>query len=160
MVAVLFVCLGNICRSVTAEGVFQTLMRAEGLADRIVVESAATHDYQIGRAPDPRAQTIARERGIDISSQRARQVSADDFRRFDYVLAMDAANLADLRRICPPDAQARLHRFLDFSPGLEGSDVPDPYYGDRRDFTLMMDLLEAGTRGLLAHIRKTHLTDD
>jgi protein-tyrosine phosphatase len=130
------------------------------LADRIDVGSAATHDYQIGRAPDPRAQTIAWERGIDISSQRARQVSADDFRRFDYVLAMDAANLADLRRICPPDAQARLHRFLDFSPGLEGGDVPDPYYGDRRDFTRMMELLEAGACGLLAHIRKTDLADD
>ena len=91
MVRVLFVCLGNICRSATAEGVLRTLTRAEGLADRIDVGSAATHDYQIGRAPDARAQTIARERGIDISSQRARQVSADDFRRFDYVLAMDAA---------------------------------------------------------------------
>lgn len=160
MVRVLFVCLGNICRSATAEGVFRTLMRAEGLADRIDVGSAATHDYQTGRAPDPRAQAIARERGIDISRQRARQISANDFRRFDYVLAMDAANLADLRRICPPDAQARLHRFLDFSPGLEGRDVLDPYYGDGRDFMLMMDLLEAGTRGLLAHIRKTDLTDD
>jgi protein-tyrosine phosphatase len=160
MVAVLFVCLGNICRSATAEGVFRALMMAEGLADRIDVDSAATHDYQTGRAPDSRAQAIARKRGIDLSSQRARQVSADDFRRFDYVLAMDRANLADLRRICPPDAQARLHRFLDFSPGLEGGDVPDPYYGDQRDFALMMDLLEAGARGLLAHIRKTDLADD
>jgi protein-tyrosine phosphatase len=160
MVAVLFVCLGNICRSATAEGVFRALMMAEGLADRIDVDSAATHDYQTGRAPDSRAQAIARKRGIDLSSQRARQVNADDFRRFDYVLAMDRANLADLRRICPPDAQARLHRFLDFSPGLEGGDVPDPYYGDGRDFTLMMDLLEAGSRGLLAHIRKTDLKDD
>ena len=160
MVAVLFVCLGNICRSAAAEGVFRALMSAEGLAGRIEVGSAATHDYQIGRAPDPRAEAIARERGIDISRQRARQAGTDDFRRFDYVLAMDRANLADLRRICPADAQQRLHRFLDFSPELEGRDVPDPYYGDRRDFAQMMDLIEAGSRGLLAHIRKTDLADD
>ena len=157
MIAVLFVCLGNICRSAAAEGVFRARMTAEGLAEQINVGSAATHDYQVGRPPDPRAEAIARERGIDISNQRARQAGADDFRRFDYVLAMDRANLADLRRICPKDAQARLHRFLDFTPNLEGSDVPDPYYGDRRDFALMMDLLEAGAQGLLAHIRKTDL---
>jgi protein-tyrosine phosphatase len=160
MVAVLFVCLGNICRSAAAEGVFRALMTAEGLAGRIDVASAATHGHQTGRAPDPRASAIARERGIDISSQRARQAGAADFRRFDYVLAMDRANLADLQRICPADAQERLHRFLDFSPELKGGDVPDPYYGDRRDFALMMDLLEAGSRGLLAHIRKTDLAND
>lgn len=156
-VAVLFVCLGNICRSAAAEGVLRALAAAESLADRIEVASAATHDYQIGRPPDPRAQAIARARGIDISAQRARQADADDFRRFDYVLAMDRANLADLRRICPPDAQNRLHRFLDFAPALGVRDVPDPYYGDERDFVVMMDLIEAGARGLLAHLRRNEL---
>ena len=152
MVAVLFVCLGNICRSAAAEGVFRSLTAAEGLAHRIEIDSAATHDYQIGRPPDRRAQAVARARGIDISRQRARQAGADDFRRFDYVLAMDHANLADLQRVCPPDAHERLHRFLDFAPGLGVRDVPDPYYGDDRDFAKMMDLIEAGARGLLAHI--------
>lgn len=157
MVAVLFVCLGNICRSAAAEGVLRALAAAESLADRIEVASAATHDYQIGRPPDRRAQAVARARGIDISAQRARQADAGDFRRFDYVLAMDHANLADLWRICPPDAQNRLHRFLDFAPALGVRDVPDPYYGDDSDFVVMMDLIEAGARGLLAHLRRNEL---
>ncbi len=157
MVAVLFVCLGNICRSAAAEGVFRALTKAEGLAHRIEVDSAATHDYQIGRPPDRRAQAIARARGIDISGQRARQADAADFRRFDYVLAMDHANLADLQRICPPNAQERLHRFLDFAPGLGVRDIPDPYYGDGRDFVVMMDLIEAGARALLTHICRNEL---
>jgi protein-tyrosine phosphatase len=157
MVAILFVCLGNICRSAAAEGVFRALAAAEGLSNQITVASAATHDYQIGRPPDRRAQAVARARGIDISRQRARQAGADDFRRFDYVLAMDQANHDDLWRICPADAHKRLHRFLDFAPELGVRDVPDPYYGEAEDFIRMMDLIEAGARGLLAHIRRTEL---
>ena len=157
MVAVLFVCLGNICRSAAAEGVFRALTKAEGFAHRIEIDSAATHDYQIGRPPDRRAQAVTCARGIDISGQRARQAGADDFRRFDYILAMDDSNLADLQVICPPDAQERLHRFLDFAPGLAVRDVPDPYYGDGRDFAVMMDLIEAGAWALLAHLRRNEL---
>ncbi len=160
MTAVLFVCLGNICRSAAAEGVFRALTATEGLAERLVIDSAATHDYQIGRPPDPRAQAIARTRGIDISGQRARQVEDDDFRRFDYLLAMDQTNLADLQRICPPKAQDRLHRFLDFAPDLGVRDVPDPYYGDAHGFVVMMDLIEAGARRLLMHIRQHDLSPD
>jgi protein-tyrosine phosphatase len=159
MVAVLFVCLGNICRSAAAEGVFRALIAQEGLADRIAVDSAATHDYQIGRPPDARAQAVARARGIDISRQRARQASQEDFLRFDYILAMDRTNLADLAQIRPSDARARLHRFLDFTPALAGGDVPDPYYGNRHDFGMMMDLIETGARGLLAHLRHNELSD-
>lgn len=157
MTAVLFVCLGNICRSAAAEGVFRTLAAEQGLADRLVIGSAATHGYQIGRPPDSRAQAVARARGIDISGQRARQVAVDDFHRFDYLLAMDQHNLLDLQRICPPTARNRLHRFLDFAPGLAGRDVPDPYYGDDTDFAVMMDLIEAGARGLLAHLSQADL---
>jgi protein-tyrosine phosphatase len=157
MVAVLFVCLGNICRSAAAEGVFRALTAAEGLGDRITIDSAATHDYQIGRPPDPRAQAIARTRGIDISRQRARQAEADDFRRFDYVLAMDQTNFDDICNICPPNAHKRLHRLLDFAPDLGVRDIPDPYYGDERDFAVMMALIEAGARGLLDHLRRNEL---
>ena len=157
MTAVLFVCLGNICRSAAAEGVFRALAVREGLADRLTIDSAATHDYQIGRPPDPRAQAVARARGVDISRQRARQVHADDFHRFEYLLAMDTSNLLDLQRICPLAAKVRLHRFLDFAPELGVREVPDPYYGDTRDFVMMMDLIEAGAQRLLAHFRRTEL---
>ena len=157
MVAVLFVCLGNICRSAAAEGVFRALAAAEGFGERIAIDSAATHAYQIGRPPDRRAQDVARARGIDISGQRARQACADDFRRFDYVLAMDRANHADLQRICPPDAHKHLHCLLEFAPALGVDEVPDPYYGDGRDFVVMMDLIEAGARALLTHICRNEL---
>jgi protein-tyrosine phosphatase len=153
-VRVLFVCMGNICRSPTAEGVFRHLVRAEGLEDRIHVESAGTHDYHVGRPPDGRAQQAAARRGYDLSAQRARRVEARHFLEFDYVLAMDAENLAHLRSEAPDGQRGKPALFLDFSPEHRGEEVPDPYYGAADGFAHVLDLVEAGAHGLLADIRK------
>jgi protein-tyrosine phosphatase len=155
MTAVLFVCLGNICRSPTAEGVFRELAAREGLAERIAVDSAGTGAWHVGEAPDARAQAAARRRGYDLSAQRARQISGEDFRRFDLILAMDRANLADLRRQQPAQARARLELFLSFADAAPVLEVPDPYYGEGDGFERVLDLVEAASRGLLAHIRSS-----
>jgi protein-tyrosine phosphatase len=157
MVRVLFVCLGNICRSPTAEGVFRHLVTREGLTDRIQIDSAGTAAYHVGNPPDPRSQEAARRRGVDLSMLRARQAVRDDFHAFDYVLAMDRENLDDLRRICPPGHESRLKLFLDFAPQAGRRDVPDPYYGGGQGFETVLDLVEAASHGLLAHIRENHL---
>jgi len=156
LVNVLFVCLGNICRSPSAEGVFRALVEHEGLAGRIAVDSAGTGDWHIGKHPDPRAQKAARRRGFDISGLHARQAGPEDFHRFDYVLAMDRENHADLAYFCPPGEDHRLALFLDFAPGIDLDDIPDPYYGGAEGFERMLDLIEIASRGLLAHIRETH----
>ena len=156
-VKVLFVCMGNICRSPSAEGVFRKLLESEGLSEAVIVDSAATHDYNIGNPPDSRAQKAARRRGIDLSGQRARLVRPEDFRRFDYILAMDRDNRADLAHICPPGEEHRLGMFLEFAPHLEWRDVPDPYLGGIAAFEFVFDLLEAAAAGLLANIRQHHL---
>lgn len=153
MVNVLFVCLGNICRSPSAEGVFGAVVERERLADRIQVDSAGTASYHLGRPPDPRAQAVARRRGIDLSGLRARRIEPNDFRRFDHLLAMDRRNHADLLAICPPGAEHRLSLFLAFAPEAKALDVPDPYLGGSADFERMLDLIELGARGLLAHLR-------
>ena len=154
MTRVLFVCMGNICRSPTAEGVFRHKVAAAGLEDRIEIDSAGTHAYHVGNPPDPRAQNAARKRGIDLSDLRARKVTPEDFRRFDYVIAMDASNHDDLRAICPPGYEDRLHMFLDFGHG-DASEVPDPYYGSGNGFEIVLDLIEDASEGLLQHIRET-----
>lgn len=146
---VLFVCMGNICRSPTAEGVFRHLVQARGLAERIHADSAGTHDYHLGDLPDPRTRAAALRRGYDLSSLRARQVVSTDFAAFDYLLAMDAANLATLERLRPRDSRARLHLLLEFAPGCGLREVPDPYYGREQDFEVVLDLVEQGCRGLL-----------
>jgi protein-tyrosine phosphatase len=151
---VLFVCMGNICRSPTAEGVFRHLVRTEGLEDLIHVASAGTHDYHTGRPPDARAQQAAARRGYDLSAQRAQRVEARHFVEFDYVLAMDAENLSHLRRIAPEGLRDKAMLFLDFSPGHRGGEVPDPYYGTADGFARVLDLVEAGAHGLMADIRK------
>jgi protein-tyrosine phosphatase len=156
LVNVLFVCLGNICRSPSAEAVFRALVEREGLAGRIAVDSAGTGDWHIGKPPDPRAQKAARRRGFELSGLRARQAGPEDFRRFDYVLAMDRDNHADLADLCPPGEDHRLALLLDFAPGIDLDDVPDPYYGGAEGFEQMLDLIEVASRGLLAHIRETH----
>lgn len=155
MVNVLFVCLGNICRSPTAEAVFRSLVEKADLADSVFVDSAGTGDWHIGKPPDRRAQMAASARGYDLSTLRARQVSTEDFDRFDLLLAMDRSNLVTLAQLCPPHAEDRLHLFLDFAPGLEGQEVPDPYYGGAAGFERMLDLIETGAQHLLNSKLKT-----
>ncbi|MBZ0071267.1 MAG: low molecular weight phosphotyrosine protein phosphatase [Gammaproteobacteria bacterium] len=156
MVKVLFVCLGNICRSPTAQGVFEALVRREGLERHIEIDSAGTHDYHVGKPPDTRAQEAAQRRGIDLSGQRARHARPQDFLEFDYILAMDESNYDNLRELCPPDHEDRLRLFLDFAPHSGVREVPDPYYGGLQGFERVLDLIEQAAEGLLADIRTRH----
>jgi protein-tyrosine phosphatase len=153
-VRILFVCTGNICRSPTAEGVFKRHVREAGLAERILSDSAGTHDYHVGEAPDPRAQSAALQRGYDLSELCGRQVSRRDFIDFDYVLAMDEANLRMLKRQCPPEHAGKVKLFMEFAPNPRALEVPDPYYGGKRGFEEVLDLVEEASRGLLAHLRE------
>ena len=157
-VKVLFVCTGNICRSPTAEGVFRTLVTHEGLAGQIQVESAGTHGYHIGEPPDPRTQQAALRRGVDLSSLRARRLRPADFAEFDYVVAMDDTNLYSIGNTPPPPDGAEVGLFLAFAPELDEREVPDPFYGGAEGFEHVLDLAEAASAGLLAHIRERHLT--
>lgn len=147
---VLFVCLGNICRSPTAEGVLRARAAAAGVA--LQVDSAGTAGYNDGAPPDARAIAHARRRGIDLSGLRARQLQAEDFERFDHVLVMDRANLAAAARLCPAHRRERLQLFMAFAPA-QGDEVPDPYYGEAADFERVLDLCEAAADGLLARLR-------
>lgn len=149
---VLFVCLGNICRSPTAEGVLRSLAARDFPGLPLEIDSAGTADYHVGEPPDRRSIAAARRRGYDLASLRARQVRRDDFNRFDWVLAMDGANLAELERQSPDSASARLALFLDFAPGGDHTEVPDPYYGGIEDFERVLDLCETAARGLLARL--------
>lgn len=151
MTAILFVCLGNICRSPTAEGVFRSRARQRGLLDQLRVDSAGTGDWHVGAMPDKRAQQAASRRGYDLTFIRARQVCEQDFHQFDYVLAMDQQNLADLKAIQPTDSRAVLSLFLDYA-GMPGEAVPDPYYGAGDGFERVLDLVEQACDGLLASL--------
>jgi protein-tyrosine phosphatase len=151
---VLMVCLGNICRSPTAEGVLRHLAAKEAPQLALEVDSAGTADYHIGAPPDPRSQRAALRRGIDISALQARQVAADDFSRFDLILAMDAENLRELQAMRPRNSRARLQLFLDYAPSLGRVDVPDPYYRDAAAFEEVLDLSTAAARGLLADLQE------
>lgn len=153
MIRVLFVCMGNICRSPTAEAVFRHLVVAEGLAERIETDSAGTHDYHIGAPPDSRSQAAAAQRGFDLSPLRARQVRVEDFADYDYVLAMDEANRVALRKLCPTQYRERVKLFLEFAPEAGRREIPDPYYGGAKGFEEVLDLVEDAARGLLEHIR-------
>ncbi len=148
---VLFVCLGNICRSPTAEGVFRRELDAAGLTGRVEVDSCGVGPWHVGKAPDPRACAAARRRGIELSDLRARQLCAEDFQRFDYLLAMDHDNLAALKRLRPSDCRAHVGLFLDFA-GKENRPVPDPYYGGEQGFEEVLDLIEEASRGLIEDI--------
>ncbi|HEV2110327.1 MAG TPA: low molecular weight protein-tyrosine-phosphatase [Gammaproteobacteria bacterium] len=150
--SVLFVCMGNICRSPTAEGVFRRLHLELAPELRIHADSAGTHAYHIGEPPDGRSQAAARARGVDISGHRGRQVRMEDFLVFDYVLAMDAANLRRLQGLRPRDARAELRLLLEYAPDVVHKEVPDPYYGGSGGFEEVLDLVEQGGRGLLAEI--------
>ncbi len=157
-VKVLFVCMGNICRSPTAEAVFRHYVEKAGLDDHIHTDSAGTHDYHIGDTPDARAQHAAKQRGYNMSDLRGRQVEAEDFFRFDYVLAMDNANLAILEGLRPRDAQSHLGLFLEFAEHHDEREVPDPYYGGVHGFERVLDMVEDASEGLLRHIRQRHFT--
>ena len=141
-ISVLVVCTGNICRSPTGEGVLRHLARARGLADRITVRSAGTHDYHVGECPDSRTLEHARRRGYDLSAQRAMQVAPAHFHEYDYILAMDRGHLRILKSLAPRDAPARLGMFLEASGRWKGEDVPDPYYGGVEEFERVLDMVE------------------
>jgi protein-tyrosine phosphatase len=143
-VKVLFVCTGNICRSPTAEGVLKDIARKRGVP--LHVESRGTHDYHVGEPPDERAQHHAKRRGYDLSAQRAKQVSKRDFEEFDLIVAMDRGHLRILQRLCPPEHAGKVRLFV------QGSDVPDPYYGGPEGFEQVLDMVEAACRGLLSEI--------
>jgi len=151
MASILFVCLGNICRSPTAEGLLRKQAAEAGLAG-IVVDSAGTGDWHVGHPPDRRAIAAAKRRGTEISHLRARQVERDDFYRFDFIIAMDRSNYRALEALAPPDASAQLSMMLDFSSHHQG-DVPDPYFGGTDGFEAVLDMLETANRGLIAHLR-------
>ncbi|NCF10497.1 MAG: low molecular weight phosphotyrosine protein phosphatase [Gammaproteobacteria bacterium] len=152
MVRVLFVCMGNICRSPTAEGVFRRQLETRGLTGQVVVDSAGTHAYHVDEPPDPRSQAAARSRGIELGGQRARQVVVEDFASFDHILAMDADNLALLQARCPEGHRHKLGLYLAYAPGAGRTDVPDPYYGGGRGFEEVLDLVTAAGEGLLDHL--------
>lgn len=151
---VLFVCMGNICRSPTAQGMFEALVQEAQLMDRIHIDSAGTHAYHVGEPPDARASEAASRRGIELGRQRARRVDPTDFESFDYVVAMDRSNLDDLHSICPDAHREKLCLLLDFAQHLSQQDVPDPYYGGAQGFERVLDLVEEGARGLLDDIRR------
>jgi low molecular weight protein-tyrosine phosphatase len=153
-IKVLFVCMGNICRSPTAHGVFEKMVKDAGLTDKIEVDSAGTHSYHIGSQPDQRSQQTALAHGVDLSYIRARQVTSTDFDYFDYVLAMDDDNYNNLSQLSNKDNFHKLHLFLNFAPRLKpNSKVPDPYYGGERGFDNVYDLVVQASEGLLLEIQ-------
>ncbi len=153
MVKVLFVCMGNICRSPMAQGVFHKLVQEAGLEDQVSIDSAGTHSYHIGDAPDQRAQSILRDRGIDISGLRGRQVADPDFKQFDYILAMDTANLNNLKRRASSSYHDKIRLMLAYSRRYPNLDVPDPYFGGAEGFDEVLRMVEDAGQGLLKEIR-------
>jgi protein-tyrosine phosphatase len=156
MVRVLFVCMGNICRSPIAQGVFENVLAREGLEDEVSVDSAGTGAWHVGSPPDERAQRSAGLRGLDLSSQRARRISPDDCEAFDYILTMDGDNYRAVAALCRGSAVVR--PFLDFAADSPEREVPDPYYGGSEGFDHVLDLVEEASEGLLADIRERHLS--
>jgi protein-tyrosine phosphatase len=145
--------MGNICRSPTAEAVFRHLAPRLAPELDIEVDSAATHTYHLGAAPDSRTQHVARAQGIDMSQLRARQLAPEDFQRFDWIIVMDENNRSDATALAPPAAHAQLYRLLDFAPQQELRDVPDPYYGGPADFAHVLSLIDIAVRGLIEALR-------
>jgi len=159
-VRVLFVCMGNICRSPTAHGVFEHLIKEEGLDDLIEVDSAGTHAYHIGNQPDRRSQKTASQRGVDLSYIRAREVQSEDFDYYDYILAMDNDNFYNLSKLCPENNNHKLHLFLSFAPHLKPQEeVPDPYYGGAKGFENVYDMVDQASEGLLQDIKAMLIED-
>ena len=156
MVRVLFVCMGNICRSPLAQGVFESVLRREGLESEVFVDSAGTGSWHVGHPPDERAQRSASSRGLDLSTQRARQVTLDDCHDFDYVLTMDEENYRAVAALCR-EGGAEVRPFLDYAVDSSETEVPDPYYGGPYGFEHVLDLVEEASEGLLEDIRERHL---
>lgn len=152
--AILMCCMGNICRSPTAEGVLGAKLQAAGLADRVELDSAGTHDYHVGRAPDARSQRHALQRGYDLSALRARQVDLADLQRFDLVLAMDQANMAALRRLHPEVSPDKLRLLMSFATVHHVEEVPDPYYGEGGGFERVLDYIEDACDGVIAMLQR------
>jgi protein-tyrosine phosphatase len=155
-IKVLFVCMGNICRSPTAEGVFTKLVEDKKLAHRFIIDSAGTHAYHIGEAPDLRSQRAAAERGVHLSHLRARKVIMSDFDEFDFLLAMDDDNYSILMTACPAHHRHKVRYFLDFAPELKEREVPDPYYGGQYGFERVLDMVEAASHGFLSHLQTSN----
>lgn len=153
-IRVLLVCMGNICRSPTAEGVLRQFIKINGLGSDVEVDSAGTHGYHAGEAPDPRTQRAASVRGYNLSQLRARKVARQDLDYFDLILAMDKTNLDNLKRMASPEQQEKIRLFMEFAANFEDDEVPDPYYGLGHGFDLVLDMVEDGAQGLIDEFRK------
>lgn len=151
---VLLVCMGNICRSPTAEGVLRHFIKINNLGDKVEVDSAGTHGYHVGEAPDSRTQRAALARGYNLSQLRARKVARQDLDYFDLILAMDKANLDNLRRMASAGQRDRIRLFMDYSRGFDDDEVPDPYYGLGHGFDLVLDMVEDAAQGLVGDLKK------
>ncbi|MDO9424186.1 MAG: low molecular weight protein-tyrosine-phosphatase [Methylobacter sp.] len=154
-IKVLFVCMGNICRSPTAEGVFTKLVKDHDLDAHFAIDSAGTHAYHVGKEPDLRSQAAAIERGVDLSNLRARQVINGDFEDFDFVLAMDDENYSILINACPEQYKTKVKYFLDYAAHLNERQVPDPYYGGTYGFERVLDMIEEAAAGFLKTLQET-----
>lgn len=152
--SILLVCMGNICRSPTAEGVLRDKLAAAGLLGRVRLDSAGTHDYHVGKPPDRRAQEAAGRRGYDLSHLRARQVRARDFSDFDLILAMDEDNYRNLLMLCPESQRHKVRLFMSFSRQYTDQEVPDPYYGGSQGFDLVLDMVEDAASGIIDSLRR------
>jgi protein-tyrosine phosphatase len=154
-IKVLFVCMGNICRSPTAEGVFTKLLKEQNLEDNFIIDSAGTHAHHVGESPDLRAQNAASERGVELTHLRARKVIMADFEDYDYLLAMDDDNYEALISTCPQKYAEKISYLLEFAPQLGVKEVPDPYYGGKYGFERVLDMVEAASLGFLTMLQKT-----
>jgi protein-tyrosine phosphatase len=153
---ILFICMGNICRSPTAEGVFRHVMATQAPQLQIEIDSAGTHDYHVGAPPDRRSIAAAKRRGIDLSALRARMVATEDFSHYDLILAMDEENLSELKRRAPPAHHERIRLMMEFAPQAASRTVPDPYYGGAQGFEEVLDLLEEAASGLMQELLARH----
>lgn len=151
---ILFICLGNICRSPTAQGVLQKKIIEAQLGDVLHIDSCGTGGWHVGQPPDDRTIEAAKERGYDLSELRARRLSADDYHKFDYMLAMDTRNLADVIKKAPGEYHGQIRLLLDFAPQFNMTEVPDPYHGGQDGFERVIELIEAASDGLLEEIQK------